>query len=158
PRADEARRLCIDNMERDAGAHPGGHGHAGAPSLVPVPAAAGGRVLIVDDQEANLALLARVLTRDGHVVLQARSGAEALELVEREQPDVVLLDVMMPHMSGFDVCQAIKAHSSTRLTPVVLVTALQDTRDRINGIEAGAADFLTKPINPPELRARVRSL
>jgi putative two-component system response regulator len=99
-----------------------------------------------------------LLQRDGHRVIVAHNGAEALEVIGREQPDVALLDVMMPERSGFDVCEAVKSDPSTRLIPVVLVTALQNIEDRIRGIEAGADDFLSKPPNPQELLARVRSL
>jgi putative two-component system response regulator len=123
-----------------------------------VPPESGGTVVVADDTPAVGEYLSRLLTRDGHRVVRAHNGAEALDLIAREQPDVALLDVMMPERSGFEVCQAIKSDPATRLIPVVLVTALQNLEDRIRGIEAGADDFLSKPPNPHELLARVRSL
>jgi cyclic di-GMP phosphodiesterase len=116
------------------------------------------RVLVVDDAPANLSLLKQLLTRDGYSVLTARDGIYALEIVEREAPDIVLTDVVMPRRDGIDLCRAIKANPASRLTPVVLVTSFQGHEDRLRGIEAGADDFLLKPFDPHELRARVRSL
>jgi putative two-component system response regulator len=117
-----------------------------------------GTILVVDDITGNTRLLESLLVPDGHVVRTAGDGAEGLRLVRSEHPDLVLMDVMMPRVDGFEACQAIKQDPSTRLIPVVLVTALNDTASRIRGIEAGADDFVSKPFNAPELRARVRSL
>jgi putative two-component system response regulator len=117
-----------------------------------------GRVLVVDDIEANRSLVTALLTRDGYRVDAVASGAAALEWVRSNPPDLVLLDVMMPPPNGFDVCRALKADAGTRLIPVVLITALQQSEDRIQGFEAGADDFISKPFNAHELRARVRSL
>lgn len=117
-----------------------------------------GRVLVVDDIEANRTLVTALLTRDGYRVDAVASGAAALERVRSDPPDLVLLDVMMPPPNGFDVCRALKADAGTRLIPVVLITALQQSEDRIQGFEAGADDFISKPFNAHELRARVRSL
>jgi putative two-component system response regulator len=103
-------------------------------------------------------LIERLLAPDGHVVRTAGGGVEALQLVQADPPDLLIMDVMMPHVDGFEACRAIKQESSTRLIPVVLVTSLDDTASRIRGIEAGADDFVTKPFNALELRARVRSL
>ncbi|PYR43042.1 MAG: hypothetical protein DMF93_04200 [Acidobacteria bacterium] len=96
----------------------------------------GGTVVVADDTPAIGQYFARLLKRDGHRVIVAHNGTEALDAIRREQPDVALLDVMMPERSGFDVCEAVKADPSTRLIPVVLVTALQNIEDRIRGIEA----------------------
>ena len=115
-------------------------------------------MLVVDDARINLELLKEVLNRDGHTVLTAADGVEALAVIERDRPEVVLSDVMMPEMDGYELCRAIKAHPATRLTPVVLVTSLQSREDRLKGIQAGADDFLVKPVNPHEVCARVRSL
>ena len=117
-----------------------------------------GRVLVVDDIEANRALVRAVLTRDGYQVEVVADGDAALECVRRDPPDLVLLDVMMPSPNGFDVCRVLKADAATRLIPVVLNTALQASEDRIKGFNAGADDFISKPFNAHELRARVRSL
>ena len=108
--------------------------------------------------EANRRLVASILTRDGYLLEFADDGRTALDLVERDHPDLVLMDVMMPHVNGFEACQALKRNPATRLVPVVLVTALQNSEDRIRGLDAGADDFISKPFNAHELRARVRSL
>ncbi|HEX2828875.1 MAG TPA: response regulator [Burkholderiales bacterium] len=115
------------------------------------------RVLVVDDVPRNVKLLADILTVKGYDVRTADCGAGALDAIRREAPDLVLLDVMMPDMSGYEVCRIVRADPAHRLLPIVMVTAL-DPAERINGLEAGADDFLTKPINTPELLARVRSL
>ncbi len=117
-----------------------------------------GRVLVVDDIEGNRTLVSRLLSAEGYSVSVAEDGRDALQSVRRDPPDLVLMDVMMPHLDGFEVCRALKQHPLTRLVPVVLVTALQNSGDRIRGIEAGADDFVSKPFNPHELRARIRSL
>jgi putative two-component system response regulator len=115
-------------------------------------------VLVVDDIEANARLLERLLMREGHTVLFARDGDEALERVRRDQPDLVLMDVIMPTLDGFETCRRLKSDPVTRLVPVVLITALQSSRDRVKGLEVGADDFLSRPVNTAELTARVRSL
>lgn len=115
-------------------------------------------MLVVDDVEANRAFVAAVLKRYGYTVDFAVDGRDALEKVARDQPDLVLMDVLMPDIDGFAACRALKRDARTRLVPVVLVTALQEPEHRIRGIDAGADDFLSKPFNPHELRARVRSL
>ena len=99
-----------------------------------------------------------VLGPEGYVVSSAHDGESALAEIQRHHPDLILLDVMMPGLDGFETCRQLKKDPATRLIPVVLVTALRDSRDRIRGIEAGADDFLSKPFNPHELRARVGSL
>jgi len=116
------------------------------------------KILVVDDQPANVKLLDQVLSASGYAVVTAMSGAEALAKVAAEKPDLVLLDVMMPKMNGYEVCRAIRADPATQLLPVVMVTALDPAEERLLGIEAGADDFLAKPINQPEILARVRSL
>jgi len=115
-------------------------------------------VLVVDDQPQNVKLLQQVLTMSGYEVTTASSGPEAIGKVRAENPDIVLLDVVMPQMSGYEVCKALRADPSTQLLPVVMVTALDPLEERLKGIEAGADDFLSKPINQAELLARVKSL
>ena len=117
-----------------------------------------GRVLVVDDIEANRALVSRLLTQDGYRVDFAVNGGVAIGKVAQDPPDLVLMDVMMPGVDGFEACRALKQDPATRLVPVVLVTALQNPEDKIRGLDAGADDFVSKPFNAHELRARVRSL
>lgn len=116
------------------------------------------RVLVVDDILANVKLLEAKLTAEYFGVLTADNGKDALHAVETEQPDIVLLDIMMPGMDGFEVCRRIKSNPKTQHIPVVIITALDSPADRVQGLEAGADDFLTKPINDVALMARVRSL
>ena len=119
---------------------------------------ASAKILVVDDTPHNVKLLADLLTVKGYVVVTASSGAQALEKVETEQPDLVLLDVVMPEMSGYEVCRKIRGSRATATLPVVMVTALDPAQERVKGIEAGADDFLSKPISQHELLARVKSL
>jgi putative two-component system response regulator len=116
------------------------------------------RVLVADDTESVRALFRKLLLAEGHDVIAVQDGAEALDAVEKQHPDIVLLDVQMPRLDGLEVCRRLKSDPATRLTPVVLVTGQSDMSDRIKGIEAGADEFLTKPVHPHELRARVASL
>ena len=116
------------------------------------------KILVVDDTPQNVKLLTDLLTVKGYAVVTAASGPEALVRIEADRPDLVLLDVVMPGMSGYEVCQRIRADKANGIMPVVMVTALDPSAERIKGLDAGADDFLTKPINLPELLARVRSL
>src|SRR2546422_86879 len=116
------------------------------------------RILVVDDVLANVKLMEARLSAEYFDVVTALSGGEALAACERGQCDIVLLDVMMPDMDGFEVCRRLKASPSTHHLPVIMVTALDQISDRVKGLEAGADDFLTKPVSDLALVARVRSL
>ena len=119
---------------------------------------AAAKILVVDDTPQNVKLLADLLAARGYAVVTAADGRAALERLTSEAPDLVLLDVMMPGLTGYDVCRKIREDPRTALLPVVLVTALDPQQERVKGIEAGADDFLSKPINQAELFARVKSL
>ena len=114
------------------------------------------KVLIVDDEPANLRVLKKILG-DLYRLTFAKSGEEALRLVERELPDLILLDVMMPGMTGFDVCQALKQNPLSKGIPVMFVTALSDDVDEAKGFDVGAVDYITKPVSPAVVKARVRT-
>jgi adenylate cyclase len=116
------------------------------------------KILVVDDVALNVKLLADLLVVKGYRTCTAASGHEALAALEAERPDLVLLDVMMPGMSGYEVCAAIRANPAHAMLPVVLVTALDPAQERARGLDAGADDFLNKPVSQAELLARVRSL
>src|ERR1700738_3488193 len=117
-----------------------------------------GTILVADDQASNRELLEELLTAEGFKVASVSNGAAALEQLSVVPIDLVLLDVMMPHLTGFEACEKIKANPDTYLIPVILITAASDKKDRIEGIKAGADDFLTRPVDRTELLARVRSL
>ncbi len=115
-------------------------------------------ILVVDDHPSSRMTAVTLLAVEGYDVIEAESGAAALAQVLDADPDLILLDVMMPGMDGYEVCRRLKANEHTRLTPVVFITALDDRRARLRGIEAGGDDFLTKPFDQLELSARVKSL
>ncbi|MDG2031773.1 MAG: response regulator [Phycisphaerales bacterium] len=118
----------------------------------------GSRILLVDDNQQNLELIQAYLETLPVEIETARDGIEAIEAVERKQPDLILLDVMMPRMSGFEVCQKLKANPETRDIVVIMVTALHEVADYERAVESGTDDFLSKPVNKLELLTRVRSL
>src|SRR5450759_652315 len=115
-------------------------------------------ILVVDDTPQNIELLEAYLLPQGYEIVQAASGEEALGKLSGNQIDLILLDVMMPGMDGFEVTRRVRQDDSHRLLPIVLVTALRETEDRVKGIEAGCDDFISKPVDKMELLARVRSL
>lgn len=115
-------------------------------------------ILVVDDDEFNLKLLKKMLAIEGHAVRTAADGEEALASVAEQLPDLVLLDVMMPGIDGFEVARRLKADFRTRSIPIIMITALEDDESRLKGLEAGAEEFLTKPVNRAELQMRVKSL
>jgi putative two-component system response regulator len=114
------------------------------------------RILAVDDEPTNLQLLRQIL-HDHYGLLYAKDGMRALELAEQERPDLILLDVMMPGMTGYEVCRKLKSQPATAGIPVIFVTALADTIDELTGFEAGAVDYIMKPVSPPIVKARVRT-
>ena len=113
------------------------------------------KILIVDDEPFNVDYLEQELADLGYETISAANGQEALDKVAADAPDLILLDVMMPVMDGFTVCRLLKAQEETRLIPIVIMTALDARADRITGIQAGADDFLTKPVDEAELVARI---
>jgi len=117
-----------------------------------------GHILAVDDQQPNLTLVTQMLEAEGHVVRTAGTGLSALQAIDRQLPDLILLDVGLPDINGFEVCRRLKQNLLTRLIPVVMVTGMNSRDHRIEGINAGADDFLGKPFDSGELRARVGSL
>ncbi|MGH9370728.1 MAG: response regulator, partial [Vicinamibacterales bacterium] len=112
-------------------------------------------ILVVDDSPVNLQVLVRTLQGSGHRILVAKSGGTALEIARRTRPDLMLLDVMMPDIDGFDVCRAIKAQPETQDTIVIFLSALGDVSDKVSGLRLGAVDYVTKPIQAEEVLARV---
>ncbi|MEK6805441.1 MAG: response regulator [Pseudomonadota bacterium] len=116
------------------------------------------RILVVDDEPANIRLLGELLSAEGYAISVARDGNDALAQIEKLRPSLMLLDVVMPGLSGYEVCQKLREQPQTRLLPVILVTGARPEEERIRGLDAGADDFLTKPVNREELLARVRSL
>jgi len=114
------------------------------------------RILAVDDEPTNLQLLRQIL-QDQYGMLYAKDGTRALELAEQEHPDLILLDVMMPGMTGYEVCRKLKSQPATSGIPVIFVTALADTIDELTGFDAGAVDYIMKPVSPPIVKARVRT-
>jgi CheY-like chemotaxis protein len=116
------------------------------------------RILIVDDNQQNCELLDAYLADEGYQIEMVYDGQQTLDAVDRQQPDLILLDIMMPRLSGYEVCHRLKSSERTRAIPILMITALAEMSDIEKGIDAGADDFLTKPINKLELITRVRSL
>jgi len=117
-----------------------------------------GKILVVDDEEKNLRIMEAMLIPLGHQVFFARDGADALEKALEVDPDLILLDIMMPVMDGFETARKLRELEQTRITPIVIVTALHEMDDRFDAFDAGADDFITKPVRKEELRARVQSM
>ena len=116
------------------------------------------KILVVDDTEPNLRLLRALLAGAGYEVVTAGCGVEGVAAAARENPDLILLDIMMPDLTGFEVCQRLRAAPDTRQTPIVFLTALHEMEDHMRAVDVGGDDVLTKPINKLELLLRVKSL
>jgi signal transduction histidine kinase len=115
-------------------------------------------ILIVDDEEVNVKLIKSILAPENYNLISALSGSEALSMLTPNHPDLILLDVMMPEMDGFETCRRIKLNKNTKIIPVLMVTALNEIEDRLKALDCGADDFLSKPVDKIELRIRVKSL
>jgi two-component system, cell cycle response regulator len=126
--------------------------------MKPVLAIEPGRILVVDDNQDNIEIIATRLRFRGYEILEASDGSQALELVRERAPDLILLDVMLPDIDGYEISRRIKGADDLPFIPIILVTARDSTQDKVAGLDAGADDYLTKPINFPELEARVRSM
>lgn len=113
------------------------------------------RVLIVDDEPGNIKILSNVLAQD-YALSVATNGKQALEIARVQSPDIVLLDMIMPEMDGIEVCEALKASEETKDIPVIFVTSMSDTANEERGLDAGAVDYISKPISPPIVKARVK--
>jgi diguanylate cyclase (GGDEF)-like protein len=124
----------------------------------PVPATDPARILVVDDNQDNLEIVAARLRSRGYEILEASDGARSLELVRERAPDLILLDVMLPDIDGYEIARRIKGAPDLPFIPIILVTARDSTQDKVAGLDAGADDYLTKPFNFPELEARIRSM
>ena len=116
------------------------------------------KILVVDDDEQNLMLFEQVLRRANHTVVKARDGIEALDKFDKCQPDLVLLDLMMPRLNGYDVCCRLKNNVHAQTVPIIMLTAIDEHEARATALQMGADDFLVKPVDPTELMARVRAL
>ncbi len=116
------------------------------------------KILIVDDEPDATIATRRSLEMDGYTVLDARNGKEALKLLETEIPDLILLDVMMPEMDGFEVCRILREDEDRKHIPIIMLTAKGEINDRIEGLEIGSDDYITKPYNLRELKARIRTI
>lgn len=115
-------------------------------------------ILVVDDERINVALFTAQLKKESYITFSASSGEEALKIAEQERPDLILLDVMMPGMSGFEVAERLKSNGITKNIPIIMITALDDRESKIKGLECGVEEFLAKPILSVELLLRVRNL
>jgi putative two-component system response regulator len=113
------------------------------------------RLLIVDDEPANIQIMSGILA-DDYILIAATSGRKALELAGAQSPDLILLDMMMPEMDGLQVCKALKENPATQDIPVIFVTAMSDVENEERGLQAGAVDYISKPVSPPIVRARVK--